>query len=359
MLTMRIRRISLAVSAVLAIAALGAMRGQAQAALLVEEPYGFFGALSPTGHNAVYFARICAETPTRLRRCEPDEVGSVVARYEGISGYDWVAIPLIPYLYSVEDATQIPEHVDRATVDRLRDRYHEAHLMALGETLRPGSLLHGGWTELVGVAYERRTYAFHFDTTETEDDALIAHMNAGPNRSHFNFLYNNCSDFARVLLNAYFPRTFRRSIFPDAGMTTPKQVAWKLERYARKHPEIHFGIYEVPQVPGYRHKSRANKSVAEALATTVYAVPIALLNPYVATGIALDYLVRGRHRLVGRDVPVLASKDLSALTGPAYAAQTPVSAGFQAPGAAASDVQESQVDEAAYSGQKETKATHE
>ena len=53
---------------------LGALCGahaKAQAALLMEEPYGFFGALNPTGHNAIYFQRICAETPVKLRRCGP------------------------------------------------------------------------------------------------------------------------------------------------------------------------------------------------------------------------------------------------------------------------------------------------
>jgi hypothetical protein len=43
-------------------------RGHAQSALLMEEPYGFFGALNPTGHNAIYFERICAETPVKVRR---------------------------------------------------------------------------------------------------------------------------------------------------------------------------------------------------------------------------------------------------------------------------------------------------
>src|SRR4051812_13144800 len=74
-------------------------RGRAQAALLMEEPYGFFGALNPTGHTAVYFSRICTESPVKLRRCEPGETGSVIARYQGMAGYDWVAMPLIPYLY--------------------------------------------------------------------------------------------------------------------------------------------------------------------------------------------------------------------------------------------------------------------
>src|ERR1700739_4622305 len=113
-------------------------RCHAQAALLMEEPYGFFGTVNPTGHTAVYFANICAETPTRLRRCEPGEMGSVIACYSGLNDYDWIAIPLIPYLYSVEDISQVPEHVDRATVNRLRDKYHEAHLLDLGDHVSKG-----------------------------------------------------------------------------------------------------------------------------------------------------------------------------------------------------------------------------
>src|SRR5579859_3624968 len=88
-------------------------RCSAQAALLMEEPYGFFGTVNPTGHTAVYFAHICAETPTKLRRCQPGEMGTVISRYSDINDYDWVAIPLIPYLYSVEDISQVPERVDR------------------------------------------------------------------------------------------------------------------------------------------------------------------------------------------------------------------------------------------------------
>ena len=88
--------------AILAMWILCAGRSQAQAALLLEEPYGFFGALNPTGHTAVYFSRICAETPVKLRRCNPGEPGTIISRYQGIAGYDWVAMPPIPYFYAVE-----------------------------------------------------------------------------------------------------------------------------------------------------------------------------------------------------------------------------------------------------------------
>lgn len=284
-----------------------------QAALLLEEPYGFFGALNPTGHNAIYFSRICAQTPVTLRRCQPGETGSVIARYQGIDGYDWVAIPLVPYLYSVENASDAPARVDRAMVKRLRDRYREQHLISLGPNVDEGDLVHGGWTQLVGVAYERRIYAFRFNTTPQQDDALIAQLNAGPNRSHFNLLYANCADFARKILNAYFPGTFKRSIFPDAGMTSPKQITYKLTRYANKNPGLQLAVYQIPQVPGYRRQSRSNKDVVESLSTTLYAVPIALVNPYLAVGLFADYMARGRFHFVPSHPPVLTAADLSVL----------------------------------------------
>jgi hypothetical protein len=330
-----------------------------QAALLMEQPYGLFGALNPTGHNAVYFERVCAETPVRLRRCRPDELGAVIARYQGIRNYDWIAIPLVPYLYSVEDVSEVPDHVDREMVTRLRSRYRETHLRSLGDNLPKGNFLRGGWTQLLGAAYERRIYAFRFATTPEQDDALIARMNEGPNRSHFNLLFNNCADFARVILNSYFPRTFRRSIFPDAGMTTPKDIAYKLNRYARPHPETQLSVFEISQVPGYRRISHSNKSIAESLTTTGYAVPIVLLNPYLAGGLFADYMLRGRHHLVPKDPEVLGPENLLTLTEPARAAENPDSAGRQVPGAAAGVTVETQTPDPAKSGLIEIKGIHE
>ena len=359
MLLTRTLRTTVIVLINLALIAIFPAQSRAQAALLMEEPYGFFGSVNPTGHNAIYFERICAETPIRLRRCQDGELGAVLARYQGINGYDWVAIPLLPYLYSVENASDVPARVNRETVNRLRDRYHEAHLLSLGENLSPGNVLHGGWTQLVGVSYERRIYAFRFETTEEQDDALIARMNDSGNRSHFHLLFNNCSDFARLSLNLYFPGTFKRSVFPDAGVTTPKQIAYKLERYASKHPETQLTIFEIPQIPGYRHPSRANKSIAESLATTGYAIPIALLNPYLAGGLFVDYLVRGRHHLIPKNPQLLAPNNLGALTAAARVAQNPGSAGVQAPSAVASGSAEVDGTETANFGLKEIKVAHE
>jgi hypothetical protein len=315
-----------------------AAHAHGQAAMLMEEPYGLFGSLNPTGHTAFYFERICAETPVRVRRCQAGEMGAVISRYQGISGYDWVAIPLIPYLYAVNNASDAPEHTDRATVKHLRSRYHESHLLDLGEDLQPGDFFHGGWSQLIGLAYERRIYAFRFMTSEEQDDALIAKLNGSPNTSHFSLLYNNCADYARGILNFYYPGTFKRSIFPDAGMTTPKQIARKLTRMNHKHAEMQLKVFEIPQIPGYRHSSHANKNISESLMTSAYAVPITLSNPWLAGGIAVDYLLRGRYHTVPRHPLVLEPRSIEALnvqplTTPGITAENPASATVQVSGA--------------------------
>jgi hypothetical protein len=279
----------------MALLAFGAPRAGAQVTLLMEEPYGFFGTVNPTGHTAIYFSRICAETPVQLRRCHADEQGSVIARYQGIDGYDWVAMPLIPYLFSVEDVSDVPQRADKATVQRLRTRYHENHLENLGGNVIEGNFLHGGWGQLAGSSYERKIYALRFDTTEEQDDAVIHRLNWHANRSKFNLLYGNCADFARDILNVYFPHTFHRYVFPDVFMTTPKQLTYTLIHYARKHPELQLSMFTIPQIPGSRRNSHANKTVAGSLMTTAYVVPIAVFNPYLAAGLFVDYLVRGRY----------------------------------------------------------------
>jgi hypothetical protein len=111
------------------------VEARADAAFLLEEPYGHFGAINPTGHAAVYLSGVCADSPTRLRRCSAGEAGVVLSRYHRIAGRDWVAIPLVPYLYAVERPKQIPAAVDVQKVSELRDAYRRlmaAHRTATG-----------------------------------------------------------------------------------------------------------------------------------------------------------------------------------------------------------------------------------
>jgi hypothetical protein len=303
--------------AVVAVASQMCPHASAQAALLLEDAAGFSSVLSPSGHVALYFARVCADTPTKLRRCAPGELGTVISRYEGIKGTDWLAIPLLPHLYAVDDPLAVPEHVDHQTVAALRQAYHDTRLTTLGKDVPVGGRLMPGWNQLMGAAYERRIYAYRFETTEEQDNALIARLNDDRNVSHFNFFYRNCADFVSDILNFYFPGAFKRRILPDAGITMPRQTAYQLERYSRSHPEIHLQLLEIPQVPGYRRQSGHSKSVAESLVVTGDVIPLALLNPYAAGAVVLDYLICGRYPLGRQHPEILSPATMAILAGSA------------------------------------------
>src|SRR5580704_3053397 len=103
-------------------------KAHGDATLLLEEPYGHFGAFTATGHAAVYLDRVCAETPVRLRRCAAGESGVVISRYNKVAGYDWIAIPLIPYLYAVEAPEDVPLFVNPKVVAFLRNQYRRSYL---------------------------------------------------------------------------------------------------------------------------------------------------------------------------------------------------------------------------------------
>lgn len=277
-----------------------ATRARADAALLLEEPYGGFGELNPTGHAAVYLSRVCAASPIILRRCAPGEMGVVISRYYKLAGYDWIAIPLPAYLYAVDDPAEIPLFASDKMVNDLRDRYRHRYLEMLVPD-RPNGVAPGGeWTLLVGEAYDRKIYGFQIETTEAQDDALIQLLNQRPNhrsrRDLADFLIShNCADFARGIFNFYYPHSVHRNFLADVGITTPKQVAKSLVKFADRHKDLQFSSFVIQQVPGTRHHSQPVDGIAETLVRSKkYLVPLAFLHPYVTGGVALIYLGEGR-----------------------------------------------------------------
>lgn len=246
--------------------------------LLVEEPYGDFGGLNPTGHAAVYFSRVCAESPAFLRLCKPGEQGAVISRYHRVGGYDWLAIPLTPYLYAVDRANRTPASVTPVQAGRLRDEYRRRHLESLAPDEEDGTTPSGEWTQLVGEAYDRKIHAYTIQTTEEQDRAFIHWLNGAPNRNRFNLLFQNCADFVRHVIDFYYPRAVHRSLVADLGIMTPKQAAKCLERYSRKHPELEFSATVNEQVPGTVPRSSPVRGVLESLLTSKkYSGPIAVL----------------------------------------------------------------------------------
>ena len=273
----------------------GATELYADAALLLQQPHSAFGSFNPTGHVAVYLPRVCAASPTELRRCNAGEKGAVISRYAGIAGYDWIAIPLMPYLYAVENPDQVPAAVDREAVALLRDGYRRTHLRAIVPDTQDGLAPKGDWTQLVGAAYDRKIYGFVFETGEAADSALIEWLNARPNKKRFNIFFENCADFSKDIINFYYPKAVRRSILADAGITTPKQIAKSLVQFHQRRPEMPFSAFVIAQVEGNLKRSKSVRGVFESLLRSKkYAVPLAVVYPWAAVGGTVAYIIGGR-----------------------------------------------------------------
>src|SRR6266700_2028301 len=266
----------------------------ASATLFLEEPYGKMGFFTATGHAAVYLSGVCADTPVVLRRCAPGETGIVLSRYDAVGGYDWVAIPLIPYLYAVERPEDVPLFADAKMALFLRDRYRRKYLEDVAPDAKNGETPGGNWYQLVGSSYDRTIYGFEIETTAAQDEALIRKYNSSSNRSHFHLVSNNCADFAKGVFNFYYPKSLHRSIVADVGMTTPKQMAKMLIKYRARHPELQFSRIVMPQVPGNMPPSSTIHGVVDAFFTSKkYIVPSAVVSPIFAGCLAVVYVGSG------------------------------------------------------------------
>ena len=267
---------------------------RSSATLLLEEPYGTLGFFTGTGHAAVYLSGVCAETPLILRPCTPGETGVVLSRYNGVSQHDWVAIPLIPYLYAVERPEDIPLFADARMTDFLRDRYRRKYLEEVAPDVRNGETPGGNWYELVGSSYDRTIYGFEIETMPEQDLALIQKLNSSPNVSHFHTVSRNCADFAKDIINFYYPKALHRSVFADIGITTPKQMAKMMTKYSARHPQIRFSRLVIAQVPGSMPRSTAAHGVVESFfKSKKYIVPSAVVSPIFAGCVAGVFFVTG------------------------------------------------------------------
>jgi hypothetical protein len=307
----------------LLLAIAGATASHASVALLLEESYGEFGALSPTGHAAIYLNHVCAATPTSLRPCQAGEFGAVISRYHKIDGYDWIAVPLIPYLYSVDQPSEMPPSVDKPQVAALRDAYRRQHLEDLAPDTNKGKAPGGEWTQLVGSSYDRTIHGFQVKSTPEQDQRFMAIFNDRRDVSHFNLLFHNCADFSRVVLDIYLPNAIHRNFIADIGLTTPKQVAKSLVAYSQRHPEVEMSAFIIPQVPGTIKRSHPADGITESLVKTKkYLIPLAVLSPELTGGVIAAYLAEGRSKLP-KTATVFNIDDAEIDTPPSPAASSP------------------------------------
>jgi len=266
--------------------------------LLVEEPFGRFGAFNPTGHAAIYLDHVCADTPTRLRMCRAGEMGVVVSRYHRVGGYDWVAVPLIPYLYAVEDLSDVPETATPALEAQLRDAYRREHLMELAPDAADGKTPRGEWIQLVGSSYDRKIYGFELPTTTEQDERLVAKLNDSRNRAHFNLFFNNCADFSRGVLRTLYPGSIPRNALADFWLTTPKHLAKSMTKFGQRDETVDLKVFQIPQVPGTIERSRKINGIAESLVRSKkYMVPLLFVSPTTAGSLLAAYVGTGRFRM--------------------------------------------------------------
>jgi hypothetical protein len=254
---------------------LAGVRARADVVLLLEDPINFLGHVTSTGHAALLVDGLCSDDHIHMRLCRSGEDGSVVSRYKGINGYDWLAMPPGPYLFAVDSSDEVPAAVSIAEVERLRADYRANH----GDSFAVNPPEYG-WVQLLGAAYRRRMICIRVHTTEAQDARLMKWLNRRRNRTQFNFFFSNCSDFARQMLDVLFPGAIHRNLFFDLGMTMPKQLESSLHHYAKRHPELGFEIYELPQVPGNIPRSGHLYGVTESFAKSKpYLLPMAILDP--------------------------------------------------------------------------------
>jgi hypothetical protein len=286
-------------------------RAYAGATLLLQEPYSYDGALAGTGHAAVYLDHVCAASPVVLRRCEPGETGIVLSRYHEIAGYDWIAIPVVPYLYAVERQEEVPLFADAKLVAFLRDQYRRKYLESFASDRLGGGMPSGEWYMLVGASYDRTIYGFQIETTPEQDALLIQKFNSQPNHKHFSVVTHNCADFAREVIDFYYPHAVHRNVIFDLGVTTPKQIAKMLAKYGRRHPELERSNFVIPQVPGTVERSKPVHGVLESVFfAKKYMVPLMsllILHPYICGGVLAAHFGYPRFN-PARDALVLDSR---------------------------------------------------
>ncbi len=256
----------------------------AQATLLLEEPYSYDGTFAGTGHAAVYLSRVCAETPTELRHCRPGETGVVISRYHGVAGRDWLAVPLMGYLYAVNHPDDVPLYADSKLVALLRERY-------LGAMLLPAEKQAGDEPryQLAGSAYDRTLYGFRFATRPEQDDQLIRWLNSSPNSETYALLKRNCADFVKQIVNFYYPHAVHRSVIADLGVMTPKQAAKSLVHSGKRHPEMHLTTFIIPQVPGLKRSKPVHGVIESVVLAKKYVTPVLLFHPFVVGTVEAAY----------------------------------------------------------------------
>ncbi len=254
--------------------------------------------ITGSGHTAVYLSNICAKSPIKLRLCRPGEAGSVISNYTTLGEdqpYEWNAVPFNVYVYGVEDPEDRPLFGSPEIKGVLEERYREKYLAAYCASKSCQTSGKAEWREMVGASLSRSIYIFVAKTTPHQDEALIREFNALPNVNHFNGFTRNCANFAKRVINTYFPHATHADYVNDFGMTSPKAVARSFTRYALKHPGMEFRVVHIAQVPGTIKRSTVCRTGTEQLYhSKKLLLPMLIFAYHEVPVVMASYLLTGR-----------------------------------------------------------------
>ena len=249
------------------------------------------------GHSAVYLSNICPETPVKLRLCAPSEQGSVIQNYEDYKEdqpYEWNIVPLSVYLYGVSSTDERPLFAYPELRSVLQQQFRRAYLREICTTKRCISDPDANWRDSVAASFVREIYMFRVHTTREQDEQFVREFNARPNVNHYLGISRNCADFAKLVINTYFPHSSHRDVINDFGMTGPKAIARSFTHYAEHRPELQLRIIRIEQVPGtYKRSSDCREGTEQAVRSTKWLIPIAVLEAEAVPVLAGSYLLTG------------------------------------------------------------------
>ncbi len=254
--------------------------------------------ITGSGHTAVYFSRICPESPVKLRLCRPGEEGSVMSNYINLGEdqpFEWNIVPLSVYVYGVEDPRYRPLFGSEKIKAVLEDRYRENVLSAYCASQSCKTSDKSEWREMAGAGFSRSMYIFVVETTVQQDLDLIEKFNALPNENHFNGVTNNCADFTKGVIDTYFPHSAHRDYINDFGMTSPKAVARSFTHYAESHPDARFRVLHFSQLPGtIKRSSEAHSGTEQLYHSKKLLIPMVVFADHELVAAAAAYALTGR-----------------------------------------------------------------
>ncbi len=271
---------------------------RADVSVFVMESLGVAGEFTGSGHTAIYFSNICAESPTQLRICRPGEHGAVISSYPEFSGNEereWIAVPVLAFLYGVDDESDMPLYANGEIRNFLRENFRQTHMRSFVADNKDGSMPDGGWRKMLTTGFNRDIYSFNIRTSYEEDIKFLERFRERPVDGKFKAFTRNCADFTKKVINSYFPGAAKKDYINDFGITTPKAIAKSVTRYASKRPQREFNIVKYSQIHGPIWRSYDNRNFTEkALVSKKYLVPALYFYPPIYVGFASAYLLTGR-----------------------------------------------------------------